>query len=251
MKKLFLLLFIVSCLKGFTQTDTIFYNVNNDRVASLNSAAKYETTTRSVTDTSVEIKREFTKAGQQITEDYYYINRGAHPPESKDKAHIGSSRVWYDTGKLKREIMYNNNKMDGTCKTYWENGQLKRDDIYEDGKFISGKCYTPQGKDTTHYNFEIMPEFKGGIREMMQYIQKNLKYPEKSKEAGIQGKVFVKFVIETDGSITNVTVLKGVNEELDKEAVRVIQNMPNWKPGLQDGVLVRVYFNIPLIFKSL
>src|ERR1700745_140511 len=105
----------------YAQTDTVFYNANNDTVASLSLAAKYETVTRSVASPNEELRRKYTKEGQLIAEDYYYINRGARPPESKEKERNGTSRMWYENGKLKREIVYSNDKINGTCKTYWEN----------------------------------------------------------------------------------------------------------------------------------
>jgi len=98
---------------------------------------------------------------------------------------------------------------------------------------------------------EQMPEFPGGAGEMMKYIQKNVHYPEIEKEAGITGKCFVKFVVEQDGSISNVEVLKGVTggAGCDKEAVRVIKSMPKWNIGKQNGRPVRVYFNVPISFR--
>ncbi len=98
---------------------------------------------------------------------------------------------------------------------------------------------------------EQMPEFPGGAGEMMKYIQKNIHYPEIEKEAGITGRCFVKFVVEQDGSISNVEILKGVagGAGCDKEAVRVIKSMPKWNIGKQNGRPVRVYFNVPISFK--
>ena len=98
---------------------------------------------------------------------------------------------------------------------------------------------------------EQMPEFPGGAGEMMKYIQKNIHYPEIEKEAGITGKCFVKFVVEQDGSISNVEILKGVagGSGCDKEAVRVIKSMPKWNIGKQNGRPVRVYFNVPISFR--
>jgi|GEM_PF-1363020 len=109
-----------------------------------------------------------------------------------------------------------------------------------------------QQKDTAVFTVtEVMPQFPGGMSEMMKYIQKNVHYPEVEKNANIEGKCFIKFVVEQDGSISNVEVLKGVpgGSGCDKEAVRVIKNMPAWIPGTQDGQRVRVYFNVPIVFK--
>jgi protein TonB len=98
---------------------------------------------------------------------------------------------------------------------------------------------------------EEQPEFPGGTGEMMKFLQANISYPQVEKEAGIQGKVFVKFVVESDGSISNVEVLRGVTggEGLSKEAIRVVKAMPKWKAGKMGGRSVRVYFNLPINFK--
>lgn len=95
-----------------------------------------------------------------------------------------------------------------------------------------------------------MPEFPGGSVEMMKYVQKNIVYPPSAREAGISGKCFIKFVVNEDGKISNVEVLKGVPgcPECDKEAVRVIKSMPAWKPGKQNGKEVKVYFTLPINF---
>lgn len=95
-----------------------------------------------------------------------------------------------------------------------------------------------------------MPEFPGGIAEMMKFIQKNIVYPPSAREAGISGKCFLRFVVNEDGKISNVEILKGVPgcPECDKEAIRVVKSMPSWKPGKQNGKEVKVYFQLPINF---
>jgi periplasmic protein TonB len=96
---------------------------------------------------------------------------------------------------------------------------------------------------------ESPAEFPGGQTEMMKWIYANVKYPAIARENGIQGRVVVSFVVEKDGSISNPKVLKGVNELLDKEAVRVIKEMPKWKAGRQGEKNVRCAFTMPVSFK--
>ena len=95
---------------------------------------------------------------------------------------------------------------------------------------------------------ENMPEFPGGRGKLMQYLASHIKYPPYAKEAGIQGRVFINFVVEKDGSITAVKVLRGIGGGCDEEAVRVVKSMPKWKPGMQRGKPVRVSFNLPVKF---
>lgn len=96
---------------------------------------------------------------------------------------------------------------------------------------------------------ETQPEFPGGNQALFKYISTNIKYPPQSMENGIQGKVYISFVIEKNGEITNVKNLRGINSELDNEAIRVIKNMPHWKPGMQNGKAVRTRYTLPIMFK--
>lgn len=92
------------------------------------------------------------------------------------------------------------------------------------------------------------PEFPGGQAAMFQYLAKNLKYTKAAREIGIQGKMLVSFVVWKDGSIGNIKILRGLGAGLDEEAVRVIESMPRWKPGNQNGKNVNVEFNMPVLF---
>ncbi len=95
---------------------------------------------------------------------------------------------------------------------------------------------------------EENPAFPGGEAAMMEYLGKNTVYPPMAKESNIQGTVHVQFVVEPDGSVSNVTVLRGIGAGCDEEAIRVVKNMPKWKPGKQRGKPVRVYFILPFKF---
>ena len=96
---------------------------------------------------------------------------------------------------------------------------------------------------------EETPEFIGGIEKLYEYLGNNINYPEQAKENGIQGKVFVQFVVWKDGSIKDVKVVKGTHKLLDKEALRVITKMPVWKPGKQRGKNVNARFTLPIKFR--
>ena len=96
---------------------------------------------------------------------------------------------------------------------------------------------------------EEMPEYPGGEKKLLEYVGKSVKYPQIARESGIQGRVFVNFVIEPDGSVSNVKVLRGIGGGCDEEAVRVIKSMAKWKPGKQRGKAVRVSYTLPVNFK--
>ncbi|NOR88111.1 MAG: TonB family protein [Bacteroidales bacterium] len=95
---------------------------------------------------------------------------------------------------------------------------------------------------------EEMPSFPGGEQEMYRYIGKNIDYPRMAKESGISGRVFVTFVVEKNGSVTDVKILRGIGGGCDEEAVRVIKSMPTWKAGKQRGKPVRVQYRMPIKF---
>ena len=96
---------------------------------------------------------------------------------------------------------------------------------------------------------EEMPQFPGGQAALLEYLAKNIKYPVVAEENGVQGRVIVTFVVERDGSITDVKVVKSVDPSLDKEATRVVKSMPKWQPGKQNGSAVRVKYTVPVQFR--
>ena len=96
---------------------------------------------------------------------------------------------------------------------------------------------------------EQMPSYPGGMGALMSWLSQNIKYPTVAAENGISGRVIVQFVVERDGSITDVRVARGVDPYLDKEATRVVKMMPHWIPGKQNGAPVRVKYTVPVVFK--
>ena len=94
-----------------------------------------------------------------------------------------------------------------------------------------------------------MPQFPGGQAALMEYLTKNVKYPEEAHKKGVQGRVISSFVVEEDGSITNANIAKSVDPLLDAEALRVVNAIPNWTPGMQRGKAVRVKYALPFTFK--
>ena len=96
---------------------------------------------------------------------------------------------------------------------------------------------------------EVDPEFPGGIEALIKYLSENIKYPEQAKKDKIQGKVYISFVVEKDGSVADAKVLRGIGGGCDEEALRVVNAMPKWTPGKQRNTPVRVQFNLPVVFK--
>lgn len=116
-------------------------------------------------------------------------------------------------------------------------------------KIKEGKVGVDDYDKLTFSVVEKMPEFEGGVENMLKYLQQNIKYPEEAKKNGTQGRVVVQFVVNKDGSIVDANVVKSVSPELDAEALRVVKSMPKWTPGEQRGEKVRVQFTLPVQFK--
>lgn len=114
--------------------------------------------------------------------------------------------------------------------------------------FMTSTAQTKKN-DMEYCIVEMMPQYPGGLAAMLKYIRENIKYPEQAMKERIQGRVTVSFIIEKDGSISDVKAVRSVHPLLNKEAVRVVKSMPKWTPGKQNGKPVRVRFNLPVMFK--
>lgn len=126
-----------------------------------------------------------------------------------------------------------------------QNGQNKPEPVR------SEPLYKPQpvNRNSVYDVVEQMPSFPGGISGLRTYLNQNIRYPAEAQENCVQGRVVVSFVVEKDGHISDVTVLRSVDPSLDKEAIRVVRNMPRWTPGKQGGEPVRVRYNVPVSFR--
>lgn len=121
-------------------------------------------------------------------------------------------------------------------------------EVYEDAQLKKGIRYL-NSKEFEYEFFEVVPEYTGGYSAMAQHLYRNLQYPTPAKRKGIQGSVFVSFVVGVDGRLSDVKTLKGVDSDLDHEAIRVVKLMPKWNPGLQRGRPVKTRFVLPIKFK--
>ena len=110
------------------------------------------------------------------------------------------------------------------------------------------KTVVSQSNQSVYDQVEQMPEFPGGMPAMIEYLQTNIKYPKDAVKQNVGGRVMVMFVVEADGSLSNVRVARKVFPSLDSEAVRVVKAMPKWKPGKEKGRPVRVNFTLPVVF---
>ncbi len=136
---------------------------------------------------------------------------------------------------------YKNGKEEGDSRTFYESGKIKREELFSNGTLVSGKCFDEQGIEVPYFPMERRPEFPGGMQEAYKYIGNNFRV-----KGSATGSILVTFVVEKDGSIVEVEVKKGLNKRMDQEAIRVVESMPKWIPGQQDGKPVRCVFALPI-----
>lgn len=238
--KLIVLFYVIGIFSLHSQNKVYydeFWNPTTDK----QNAQFYSILERSSIDTNEVVERKY-YLNDQLKSEIHFSNYSR-------RTRNGSFKAYHSNGKLKESGYYSQNKLIDSLKTFWDNGTKKREDLYVDGKFQSGKMFNSDGTEVPHYDYEIMPEFEGGLNELIRYLSMNIKYPKVARKKGISGKVYIQFMVDKAGSIKNVKVLKGVSEELDAEAIRVVSAMPKWKPGLLDGDKVNTYFNLPISFK--
>lgn len=158
-----------------------------------------------------------------------------------------------DADKVKNEVMsMDEQKADNTARgVVTQEGSDDADKFKAVQEQVVVKEPEPQVKkeEEIFVAVEQQAEFPGGQAALMKWLSNNIRYPEAAQQNDIQGRVIVKFVVEKDGSIGAASIVKGVDKDLDREALRVVKKMPKWQPGKNNGVAVRSYFNLPVTFK--
>lgn len=197
---------------------------------------------------------------------YYYENGKLQYEESYNDNGIarGIFNSYYNGGQLESSYTYQDGQKHGVFKEYYEDGKLREDGKYEYGKRI----YYPKGDNglssnesnnnasinredgsVKYENTETLAQFQGGNKALMKFINENLRYPVNAAEKGIEGRVTVSFIVNSNGDIVNPQVSKGVDPALDQEAIRIMKSMPKWVPANKNGVNVLSVFTMPILFK--
>ena len=135
-----------------------------------------------------------------------------------------------------------------TLKSWWPDGTLKRLEIYRDDKLVSGQSFDEEGKEVQHVPYMRLPSYPGGIDALRIFLRINVKYPPKLRRKKLSGRVLASFIIDTDGSLNQIKIVDSPHKLFSKEVIRVLEEMPNWNPGFQDGEPVKVHYNLPVNF---
>jgi len=187
---------------------------------------------------------------------YFCSNRNSSQPSNTNIANydtLGLDTTILDTIENcpnvvseNKRIVSNNEKMTVKLPNSERPKQLNSENatLYESQETVKSHDI-----DKIYDTVENMPIFPGGMQNLMSWLGSNIKYPVIAEENGIQGRVIVTFVVERDGAITNIKVVRAVDPSLDKEAIRVVSIMPKWKPGMKQGEAVRVKYTLPIIFR--
>ncbi len=168
--------------------------------------------------------------------------------DSKGKK-SGYWKHWYSSGVMDCEGEYVKDKKNNEWNWYFKNGQISSREIYRKGELLKFEYWDEKGNRVDEAEYvNKMPEFDGGLKALMRYLKNNIKYPKEAKLANISGRIYLQFTIKEDGSISDVTITKSVHPILDEEALRVVENMPDWTPGRQHNRPVEVLYNLPVKF---
>ncbi len=269
--------------------DTVYFNKNWEAIEHSDSAVYYRYISVDTTgDFLLHVEDYYASGRLQMKGDYksiepdrktgnftYYHENGEIQIECiyNDNQYDGEYKEWYENGQLKTQTFYKNGYIDGKLEqwsvkglinkiaqyknglkegkfmSFYDNGQMLRKEFYKQDKFIKGKCFTREGRDTTFFNYFVMPKFKeAGMNKFSEFIKSELHYPDEAKEEMIEGRVLAQITISSDGQISDVKLLRKDKEYFNKEAIRVLKSSPKWTPGKKDGKNVKVKLIIPIIF---
>ena len=167
-----------------------------------------------------------------LEEEVIPISQQAPPPPPPPPAPTTQIQIVEDDEEIEEELVIEDMEVD-------EETEIEVEIYEEEEEVVEEEIFTI---------VEKMPEFPGGTEKLFKYLGQNIEYPPMAKDAGIKGKVYVTFVVDKDGSITDVKVLRGIGGGCDEEAIRVVKGMPKWNPGKQRGKSVRVQYNLPINF---
>jgi periplasmic protein TonB len=276
---LILWILIPSFFSNAQSKETIIEYFDNDwkTVADPKSAAFYRSVEK--TETNYIVRDYYISGTVQMVAECREI--------SPKIVHEGKTTLYYEGGVVKEESVYADNKHVGLLKTYYRSGKPRLEEFYKDDKptyihfwsedgeelLPNGKGIVKPGEESKYDNYTIvkdsmgvasysvsetdtlftkceqMPEYVGGLEAMMRYIGSVVRYPKIARKTGVEGTVFVGFLVRKSGEVADCKVIKGVSNECDEEALKAVRGMKAWKPGLQDAKPVSVRFVLPIKFR--
>jgi len=160
----------------------------------------------------------------------------------------GAYSQWYENGQVKRQETYLAGRLQAELRSYYPDGTLKRHERYETGARKAGECFAPDGKAVAYKENDLKPEYLGGNEKMQQDIGRNTRYPREALRQQVSGKVFVSFLIEADGVVSDVFVVHSPSPLLNNASVQAVKHLGKFTPGQQDGEAVHTWMTVPITF---
>lgn len=231
-------------LNQLSAQDTTYYNNQHEKVQQASQADYYVLLSMVPSKPGQVVKRSFFTDHRIRSEEFYKFQ----DEDRKAVIQQGTAKQWFPNGNVRSEEEYVDGKLTGEFVTYWENSHKKRVDQYDNGVWKEGSCFDQTGTKVTYYAYAETPSFPGGKQKMFEYLAKNMRYPSGSSRRGAGGKVITSFLVNEDGTLSDLKIEDGAAKDLNEEALRVIRNMPPWTPARQDGEIIAERFNLPLSF---
>jgi TonB family protein len=236
MKKIIILL--AGLLLASSLKSQIFYDEHFHKLLNETGASYYR-----LSDT---INNEIIETTYWINDSIYEIT---HYTTSSYRLRHGKNYQYYKSGKLKYDIDFSNNKINGTLKGYFENGNIRRIDNYKNDSLIEGKCYTKDGLDTAYYVYLKNASYKGqNLEGFRRFVSSKLKYPRLAIENNIQGKVLIEFDVNSKGEIVDIFIVESPDDLLSQAAIKALNQSDLWEPCIGEGKKARQKFTMPLYF---
>lgn len=230
MKQLLTLTFFFLISFSYAQTpDTLFFDLDANKVGSLKDASYFETRTNDPNDETKVQHKTFFISGKPKSE--WVTSKGNI---------VGKKTEWFENGQLRLESNYNKKgQCHGSFVVYWENGKIKRNDIFNNGKLVEGKCFNNKGVEVKYYEYEKLPQFPGGPRKYTEFFNREFKMLTDYSGEPIVGEVKVSFFVEKDGSITDLNIDEGTERRLNAAALKFFLKMPKFEPYIFEGDTLR------------
>lgn len=240
MKKIVLLLFLLPALSATAQK-RVYYSSRLEITNDTSEYSHYEIITKQSRN------RYFV---QRYNPDHLLTEEGFFSDDDvKKRKPEGLHKHYRKTGELWYTVECKDGNYHGELRSYYPSGALKRVEQYENNRRTNGACYSEDGAAIEYTPMMRQPEYPGGEEALLLYIMEEVKYPRSAKENGISGVAIVTFVVNKEGAVQDVQVLKDPGGGCGREAVRVVQSMPAWVPGYHDDQPVKVRYTLPVKFK--
>jgi TonB family protein len=167
----------------------------------------------------------------------------------KKSTRNGLAIEYHDNGAIKSKVMYLDGELDGECFTFYDDGKIRRYDIFKNNELVSGSCFSLDGEEIPHFPYLQDPVYIGGNQAFFKFLQDNVVYPRKARRKGIEGQVVVAVIIDRQGKVRIPRIAKSVHKLLDDEALRAVNKLGDWSPGLVDGYPIDLKISIPVVFR--